>query len=316
MAERFVLIDGAGPSFTPLRYSILAVADRPTPGDSRWLNGAIRDAMPCLPPASYPFLPCTGSPYPEDGLIPTDDEGVTFPQSDVFQVYSWLPCAPVGFGSDLSRLRDRTRAALTNGAARAVERVLWTGETSMGGGPVYPFLAADTLVTGGPMGVTGPGTLRQMAADELTTSAVDIVEAVGLIEEELATCYGGEGIIHVPRRGLAHLDSYGVARREGDQLRTLSGNRIAAYSGPGVGTGPGGSAPAAGEGWVYGTGMAQLYASPVNDRGVTPGDFIGRTDNTTVYLVSQAFMFTWDCCLLAAEVSFGGAVSGVVGGEG
>src|SRR5688500_12325855 len=189
MAERFVLIDGAGPSFTPLRYGILAVADRPTPADSRWLNGAVRAAMCCGPADSYPLLPCTGSPYPEGGLVPTDEEGITFPQSDVFQVYSWLPCAPVGFGNDLSRLRDRTRAALTNGAARAVENVIWSGETSIPGDTVYPFLAADTMVTGGPMGATGPSTLRQMAATEVTTSAVDVVEAVGLVEEELGECY-------------------------------------------------------------------------------------------------------------------------------
>ena len=316
MAESFVLIDAAGPSFTPLRYGILAVAERPTPADSKWLHGIVRDERFCGVPDSYPLLPCTGSPYPEGGLVPTDAEGIVFPESDAFQVYAWLPCSPVGMGNDLERLRSRTRQALTDGAPRAVEPVFWTGETSIAGSTIYPHLASDVMVTGGPMGATGPHTVRQRAADEVTTAAVDITEAVGLVEEQLAECYGGEGIIHVPRRALAALDNAYLARREGDQLRTLSGNRIAAYSGEGVGNAPDGTTPAAGVRWIYGTGMAQVYSSPPKELGLVPGEFIGKADNTTVFVIAQNYLLTWDCCLVAAEVQFGGAASGAVGAAG
>lgn len=307
MVDAYTLIE-SGPAYTPLRFGLFSAASLPASSE-RWRMGIQRVQPPCLAASSLVALPCTGAPVTG---APSDDTVIS-QVSTVFRVYSWLPCAVPGWGNDLSDLRNRTQLMLTNGEARAVEAVFWTGETSDGGGPIYPHLQAnaDVFAT-----AQGAHQVRlQQAADTLTSAPVDAVEAIMEIEAALADCYGGEGVIHVPRRALAQLDRFAVVRQAGQQLCTLGGNVVAAYSPLAAGGPPSGAAPS-GTGspqWFYGTGPVEVFRGPIQDYNVQPADFIGSDDNSTVYVVGRDYTITYDCCLVAAEAVLGGEVAGVAG---
>lgn len=310
MPDAYELIE-AGPAYKPLRFGLLSAVEQPLSQD-HWRMGLLRQPLVCDGTDSILALPCivTGGPT----MVPTVT-GAPGVASDPFRVYAWLPCATVGWGDDLGDLKARTEAALTNGEARAVEHIVWTGiptATGVGGaGPMYPHLAANASVPASAMGAMTVE--KQPAATVLTSgTAIDVVEAIGLLEGALASCYGGEGVIHVPRSALAHLHTRCMVEQQGQQLRTLGGNVVAAYSSNDR-MGPDGTTPAAGQGWFYATGAVQLYRSGINVRGQTPAEFVGRKDNSTVYLVERTYAVTWDCCLLAAQVQLGGIVSGAAG---
>jgi len=296
MVDQYALVEG-GPSFTPLRFGLLTAAELPATLPREWTHGTMRVTRVCGPASSTAMIPCSGTPVTGE---PTGD-GIDVWTEDVFRVYGWEPCSPVGFGDDLADLKRRAEQRLTDGEARAVERVFWTGHPTDGPATtVYPHLAADAVVSGLPQGAVTP--TKQLAATEVTSSAVTPAEAVALLEGYLGECYGGEGVIHVPRAALALLDNAYVVRREGEQLRTLAGNRVAAYSG-GAYPGPDGVAPGAGTGWFYATGAVQVKRGQLQDLGSQPGEIVGREQNTTLYLVYRLYSVTFDCCLAAAEVA-------------
>lgn len=298
MPDQFALVE-VGPSFTPQRYGLLSAAELPVALPADWLHGTVRLQRVCGPAMSYAVVPCTGA-----GMAPTGSglpgEGVTYPASDVFAVAAAEPCSPMGWGDNLAELRARAEQRLTDGEARAVERVFWTGATSEGS-TIYPHLAADADVdAGSAMGAVTPQ--RQQAAEVVTSSAVSGTEALGALEGYLGECYGGEGIIHVPRSALALLSRENLIFRDGQQLRTMAGNRVAAYSG-GAYPGPTGAPPAAGQAWFYATGMVQvLRTTGITDLGATPGETVGRAQNTFYYVVYRNYSVTFDCCLGAAQV--------------
>jgi len=310
VVDSYELIE-AGPAYTPLRFGLLSAVEQPLSQD-RWRLGLLRQPPVCDGADSILALPClvTGGP----SMVPTVT-GAPLIASDPFRVYAWIQCSTMGWGDDLDALRARTLAALTNGEARSVEHTVWTGvptATGVGGaGPVYPHLASNAQVLAAQQGAA---TVEKQAAAQVLTSgtALDVVEGLAVLEGALASCYGAEGVIHVPRVALPLLRAQNVIEQQGQQLRTLGGNVVAGYA-SGDRMGPDGTTPAAGQGWFYATGAVQVYRSGINDRGRTPGEIVGRRDNSTVYLVERTYVVTWDCCLIAAQVQFGGIVSGAVG---
>lgn len=297
MVDRYELIE-AGPPFTPLQNGLLDAADLPV-NAGRWKNGLMRAMPVCAPAGSAEMVPCppvTGTPF-----SPTVT-GAPLLASDPFWVYAFAPCSPVGYGDDLADLRTRTESALTNGEARAVEHVVWTGQPT-NGGTVHPHLAADGTVDASAMGANT--VTRQTAATGVTSGATATVTALGLLEGALAECYGGQGVIHMPRLALPHFSNLGLLRRDGQQIRTWNGNLVAVYS-SGDRHGPDGTEPAAGQTWVYATGAVQVYRSPIMDWGRQPAEFVGIRDNTTLYVAGRVYAVTWDCCHLAAQVNLGG----------
>lgn len=311
MPDAIELLD-ASASYTPLRFGLLSAAQQPDP-TTRWRMGLEREQPECVEAVSLQGLPCTTG-----ATTPAITGSSPWAQSDPFVIAAWTPCSPVGYGDNLEDLRTATDSALTNGEGRALERLVWTGATSTGVA-VYPHLAEDTAVTGSPWNAgTGAGNRpqRQSAATTVTSAAVDVVEAVGLLEAYLAECYGGEGVIHVPRQALAHLGAYNLVDREGQQLRTLGGNIVAAYSAPRQSLSPAGAAAAAGEAWFYATGTAYVWRSPIQHNAAATSEFlnVAGARNDTYYVAYRTYAMSWDCCHLAAQVSLGGIVGGGIGG--
>jgi hypothetical protein len=291
------------PTFTPAGFGLLSVAEpAPDAEDTHWRNGiqfqptycgsALNTATICV--TGGISKPALSNDWPTRG-------------ADPFAVYGWLDCSPVGYTAE--QWRDLTIAALTDNEAAAVERVFWTG--SVIGGSVSPHLAANTAIDEGTPGVTQVVNL-QTAASVIVTGAVDVVEALGLLEGAMAGCYGGTPTIHVPRRAVANLDAWGLLTRDGPRLRTKAGSLVAAGLGY-PGTAPDGSTPAAGVMWFYATGAVKYWRSGVELTGRNPADWVGRAKNDQVLVAERTYVIGWDCCHFAVPVQLGGDVTGAVG---
>jgi hypothetical protein len=252
-------------------------------------------------PARSTLSPC---PAPTGLTKSPSATGIPAVGADPFTVYAYVDCGPVG--ADLREYERRAREHLTRGEERAAELVFMTGTVSTTGAPlISPHLAEDTAVVG------PGGEISQLAASPVTTGAYDVVEAVGALEGALASCYGGVGVIHVPRVALAHLDHASIVHRVGDHLETLGGNLVAAGSGY-PGTTPAGAAPPGGQAYFYATGAVSLRRGPI--RIGAAEDAIDQTNNQLVLIAERTYVITWDCCLFSAHVSLGGFDAGAVGG--
>jgi hypothetical protein len=298
MAVRQFQLVEAGPSFTPLRFGLLSAAAPVTDSDPHWQQGTVVLLDPCGIPLSVTGGPCSASGITKSPTV----TGLGASAAEPFSVYAWINCAPVGHGDNLEDLKARTEQLLTNGEGRAIESVFWTGDTANGPiGGVHPHLAEDAALFSESMGAQ---TVElQSAASVLTTGApVSVVEGLALLEGALGACYGGEGVIHVPAAAVAHLSNMSVLTRQGSQLRTELGNVVAAYS-SGNREGPTSVAPAAGQAWMYATGAVFIRRSGIKNLGMRPAEFVGRADNSTVYVVERTYVIDWTCCHFAVQVN-------------
>src|SRR5690606_25304549 len=101
-------------------------------------------------------------------------------------LYAEFDCSLVGV-TDAERVASD---ALAQVEARELEAVFWTGRAG-GQQTAYPYLAGDALL------VDDQDIVLQSAASPVVTG-VDVVRGLGELEQELADCYAGQGVIHVP----------------------------------------------------------------------------------------------------------------------
>lgn len=302
MPDGYVIVDG--PGFTPLPYGLTSVAPPVAPGDRHWYQGVqfqpdVCDAALSLTTVCVTGLGATGSPV-------TGSPSVA---AQPFRVYALIECSPVGQGNDMARLRQRAEQALTNGESRALEHVVWTG--AAGNGTIEPHLAEDTAHAGTAQGAMA--VQLQTAASVLNGgTAMDVVEGFGSLEGALAACYGGVGVIHVPRAAVPHLANKNLCRVQGGQLVTYNGNLVAAY-GPGDRTAPAGTNPAAGTSYFYATGAMAIWRSPIIEVGIGVPDFLNRDDNTVAFMAYRYYAAAWECCHFGALISLGGDITGTQG---
>jgi len=293
-----------GPGFTPLPYGLTSVAPPVAPADRHWYQGVQFQPEVCAAALSLTTVCVTGV-----GATGSPVTGIPAAAAEPFRVYALIECAPVGQGNDMARLRQRAEQALTNGESRALEHVVWTGNA--GNGVVRPHLAEDGAVSG-----TAQGAMTvslQTAATVLNGgTAMDVVEAFGSLEGALAACYGGQGVIHVPRAAVPHLANKNLCRVQGGQLVTYNGNLVAAYS-PGDRTTPAGTDPAAGTSYFYATGAVAIWRSPIIEVGVGTPDFLDRASNLVAYMAYRYYAAAWECCHIGALVSLGGDITGTQG---
>jgi hypothetical protein len=290
----------AGPRFTPLRFGLLSAAEVIDSPDPHWQAGVKMYPDPCGPDQSVVVHCVAGGPATGIAKTPTVT-GMPATAAEPFTIYAFTDCAPVGYGDNLDDLKAKTSRALERGESRAVERAFWTGNATFGG-VVLPHLAEDTAVLANADGALSVE--LQSAAVVVSGVPLGVVEAFGLLEGALAACYGGEGVIHVPAQAVPYLAHFNLATAQGPQLRTLAGHKVAVYSSNSK-TGPAGTDAAAGRGWIYATGAVVARRSQEKPRGVSPGDFVGKSKNDTVYIVERTYVIDWDCCHLAAEVLLG-----------
>lgn len=291
----------ASPVFTPLPYGLFSVVQE-VPGPDHWQAGVMHQPIPCAS-ARTTIAPC-----PVAGSLTKAPSATGMPVigADPFTVYSYVECGPIGHSTtEWERIALDT---LIQGEERAVETTFWTGAVSTTGAPlVVPHLAEDAEV------VDSNGAITQLAASPVTTgTAVDVVEAIGALEGALANCYGGVGVLHVPRAAIAHMSNKGLVHDDGTgRLRTVAGTLVAA-GGAYPGTSPAGANPGSGFAWFYATGAVQMYRSTAS---LTSNfvEAVDTTENDLVLIAERTYVLTWDCCLFAAQVRLGGFDSGSIG---
>jgi hypothetical protein len=298
----FVVVDG--PRFTPLGYGLLAAAQVVDDPNPHWQVGTKFQPDACDAGKAVTTFCVAGGPATGTGeKIPTVT-GAGSSAAEPFTVYAFHNCSPVGWGDDLTDYQARATRQLDRGEGRVVERMFWTGTPDVGP-TIFPHLAHDATVTAT---ADGASTVTLQTAASVVTggTAVTPVVALSLLEGALASCYGGEGVIHVPFAAVALLAEHGLLRVQGPQLRTLGGHIVAAHA-AGSTHGPNGSPASAGEAWWYATGAVVARRSAIKPTGVRSArDFLGRRDNSTVFVVERTFVIDWDCCHFAAQVDMAG----------
>lgn len=289
-----VLVDG--PVRTPLPYGLLSVSQVPVDSDDTHWKGGIRYETDDCGFASITTDSCAVT----GGAIKSPTGTWITRGAQPLTVYTLPVCAPVG---TYENYEPRVQAVLTSGEARAVEKEFWTGANG-----TLPHLAANTPVSG-----TGFDTsvVIQTAATVIVTGAVDILEGIALLEEALATCYGNEGVIHIPPIAVAHAKDEDLIDKDGTRLRSPSGHLVAAGAGY-TGSSPAGVAPSGGIYWLYATGAVTVRRGPIE---VTRpiGQAVDRSRNDVFLVAERTYVISWDCCHFAIPVRMGGEITGAVG---
>jgi hypothetical protein len=283
------------PAFAPSQYGLLSVVQDAAPGDNRWMNGVTYETYCVTGMGGTTFEECivvTGS----GGPPPAPPSKVTNVQNQFrgatpFTVYTEFDCSPVG-----EEVADAAAAALTRAEPWQVERAFWTGQASaLNYKTVFPHLAENTAA------VDGQGIVLQTPATSVTGSPVPLSVGLGLLEDALADCYGGEGVLHVPRRAIAPISAATMASSQGPRLRTLAGNWIAAGAGY-PGTAPDGSAAPAGTTWIYATSAIMAFRGPVRLLD-SPRETLDRAENTQKQIAERTVLLAWECCHFAVQVT-------------
>ena len=277
--------------FTPLPHGLWDTVQTPSPDSVHWQNGVTW--IERCPTGDTTYDEClsvtgTGSapaPPAKTPNVEQERRGAT-----PVTVIAEFQCGPVGLGEAQTVAQD----ALARVEQHQLETAFWTG-LAADQSVVFPHLAADAEITDGDV-------VLQTTASPVITGA-DVATALGALEQELADCYKGQGLIHVPRSALPTLAAWKLARVDDDgRLVTPGGNLIVAGGGY-PGTGPDGATPAAGTTWMYATGAAFGYRSNVFFTQVR--DSLNRATNTLRMQAERTYLIGFECCHLAAHTVLG-----------
>lgn len=303
----------AGPAFTPAQFGLLdALAGEGairSPGNEHWRNGVNYEELCAATDTTYDdCFAVSGTGGAPAALAPGKEPtaGYATRSATPFTVYADVDCSVPGFW-------DRAQQAVADVMAKAetyeVERAFWTG-LAAGQPVVFPHLAANAEVAetrGGPHTYT-----LQTAATVVSGGPYDIVEGLGRLEQALADCYKGQGVIHVPvSLGPALAESM-LLVRDGNRYRTPKGNLIVLGGGY-PGTSPAGASLAT-SAYIYATGAMFMYRSDIFT--TPPVSAVDRQVNTQNMIAERTYVVGWECCHLAVQISLGGVATGASGGAG
>ena len=279
------------PAFTPLPYGLWDSIQHPTPSGPHWQQGITwLERCPDGDTTYDECLTVTGTGAPPEPAAKTGNVEQTYRGATPFTVYAEFECSAVGVGGAESVAAD----ALARVEQQQVEAAFWTG-TAGAQAVVFPHLAADTEV------VDSQDIVLQPVASPAVTGA-DVAHALGELEAELADCYAGQGLIHVSREALPTLAAWNLIAERDGRLYTTGGNLVVVGGGY-TGSGPDGSAPAAGTTWIYATGAAFGYRSDVFFTDVR--ESLDRSENTIRMIAERTYVIGFECCLLAAQITLG-----------
>jgi hypothetical protein len=287
------------PTFVDRNFGLLSVVqaryDQPDP---HWRNGVTWQNLCGIGFTTFDdYCVVSGAPLKQ----PTHTTPVY--GATPFTPFAEVDCSPVGYDPQFEEARAAD--ALGRSESWQVEYAFWTGSVAASGNNTYPHLAADTAVLD--EGVL-PSITLQCAATTITGSVIlDVVEGLGRLEAALASCYNGQGVIHVPMILGEQLFRAGVAKVDGAQIKTQAGNLVALGAGY-PGTGPDGTSISNAV-WVYATGPVFAYRSAIERFRFR--DSFNRSENTAQMIAERTYVLGFDCCcLFALPISVGGIVTG------
>lgn len=198
---------------------------------------------------------------------PTWQDGIRF------AVYGGIKCKGPGF--DMAAAESKTQAAFEAMESVGVERALMTTRFVAGTG----WTAATDLTPAG--------------------GAVSASIGLALLEGDAACKYAGTPVIHAPRAVASLLSTIGAGLdREGNRLVSKLGTPIAAGGGYACpNNSPTGTAPAAGEAWMYASGAVRVARGEL----LVKSD-IDRDQNDVYILAERAYVAAVDCYTAAVRV--------------
>ncbi|WP_405112693.1 hypothetical protein OG559_04285 [Micromonospora sp. NBC_01405] len=234
-------------------------------------------------------------------IKPWDAGGIGLRGATAFTIFTEVDCSAPGFWE---RATETVNDLFTQSEQWQVKRAFWTGQAA--GQPViYPRLAGNTQIV-----EAGTGVLMQPAASVVVTGAtLDVVEGIGRLEAEMADCYDGVDMLHMPVELTPALTNANMLVRDGSCYRTPKGNLVILGAGY-LGTAPDGTQPVSSV-YVYATSALMIYRSaPTVQPRVSS---FSCTENTVKAIVERTYLIGWDCCLKAVNISLGGVPSGAAG---
>lgn len=279
------------PGFTPLPYGLWDAVQKPSIDNPHWMQGVTWiERCPTGGTTYDECLSVTGTGAPPEPAAKTDNVDQTFRGATPFTIVTEFDCSPVGLRDAATVAED----ALARVESRQVEAAFWTG-VSGSQTVVFPHLAADAEV------LDSQGIVLQTAATPVVTGA-DVVRGLGALEAELAECYAGQGVIHIPHSALSVMAAWNLIVERDGRLETRAGNLIVVGGGY-TGSGPDGSPADAESTWIYATGAVFGYRGDVQVR--SPRDSIDRSANTMRMIAERTYVLGFECCLLAAHILLG-----------
>jgi len=299
--SNFARLNVDPPVFTPSPYGLLSTVDSRT-DDVHWQMGVTWEDI--CGGTGVTLDPCvTSAPNVTGAPNKSATTSRTFWGATPFTVYVEVDCSPVDFYQN----REQTMLqALNRFESFQVERTFWTGlapeKNSTGGtaNGVFPHLASNSAVVEGATVNLGPSVTLQQAATVPTGVALNVVDALGALEQQLAGCLNGTGVIHVPQ-SLAPTMAL-LLQKQGNTLLTPNGNRVAIGAGY-PGTSPAGAAPSLGSVWMYATGPVFMYRGAPEMRLLEGAAPLNRSINTVKAIIERNYVLGYGCCLAAQLVN-------------
>lgn len=263
------------PTVSPLFSTLLDHADIVEGIDYLQDRGLV-DSFNCLDMAT-PTTLCPDLPGTKDFQPPVWLDGITF------AVYGGLTCKPFGF-SEATGLAEVERVFRLRESI-GVERALM-----------------ETRFIAGPDDDPGAGVdLRWEAPTDLTPAGGAVEPEVGLaiLEGHAGANYAGVPTLHIPRTIGSLLFSDDALVSEGGKAYSKIGSKAALGSGYEYpNNGPAGTAPAAGELWMFATGEVLVA------RGALTSETAMDTTNNDIYaLAERPYVAAIDCYASAVRVT-------------
>ena len=279
------------PAFSLLPYGLWDAVETRSPGSPHWQQGVTWiERCPTGGTTYDECLTVTGTGAPPEPPAKADNVDQNDRGATPFTVFTEFDCSPVGL-RDAETVASDALARVEN---QQLEAAFWTG-TAASQTVAFPHLAANAEV------VDSQGILLQPTATVCVTGA-DAAHALGALEDCLADCYAGQGVIHIPRAVLPTFAAWNLLVERDGALFTTAGNRIVVGGGY-TGSAPDGTTPAAGTSWIYATGALFGYRGDV--RFHSPRDSIDRAANTLRMIAERTYVLGFECCLIGAHLTLG-----------
>lgn len=289
-----------GPVVTPETATLLDYIQWVDSSDPHWRNGITYPEVCSGASSTYDL--CVSSPV-VTGSNPTksDNSGRGWRGATPFSVFTEMDCSPVGFWDDADPL---VAEALRRYEHLVVEEVFSTGIVAGTSNIMYPHLSANAAV----LDSSDSLITLQTAASVPVTGTVDVVEGLGILEQAIADCIAGQGLIHVTLAVFDSLVNQLLVFQRNGLWFTAKGNMVVPGSGY-TGNSPANAAPASGTSWGYATGPIIGYRGAPVTVG-TRTESLNRSVNTLKRIIERTYVLGWTCCHVGVLFSTGGAVTG------
>lgn len=294
-----------------LEYGLLSVVEERSADSTKWKNGVTwQNVCPDINSTYDTCILGNALGVPVTGLATPATKTATSARSiwgaTPFTLKEQINCSPPGFWENADEFVEK---AFNETEEVGVAEVFQTGTVAGVPNLQFPHLsAAATLVETAPGGATLQLQTASLAPSG-TGAALDVVEALGKLEQALGACVHGKGVIHIQAELLPHLRTNHVVDEVDGVLYSPNGHKIAASAGY-TGASPTGALQV-GVSWMYGTGPVFLYKGRPRFIG-TEAESLDRSVDTLARLYERTYVIGFDCCLFAVPVSTGGVVTGAI----